>query len=378
MKNLLTTSGVIFLVTLLILPGCSGATSERPARIAFAAHYKDSRGWYIVSMNEDSSNQTKLARFVNVGQHDQWWSRDGRLVYIEGAYREPATWLSMTDADGSNRRRILDISGMVITVMSLSPDGDTVLLASRAATPREKPLGPAPENMSRYTDFYSLDVAGGALRQLTDTPDIRKENAVFSPDCRKIAFIGRTHDPVTHYDIYVMNADGSDLRRLTHHDSFMMLGDRSLQWSPDSKKVLFSMDNVFIEDTRHWGDIFLLDVNSGKVTNLTDSGSDDDAGARWSPDGRKIAFTSGNFSRGGDYTYGVCIMDADGSNKVKLEAALYQACWLADGKRLLAVHRVAEKVYSLVIIGIDGKNMQTLLTSGDAYGVTYYSVWVSR
>jgi Tol biopolymer transport system component len=375
MKKLMV---VMLTLILMLLPVCNGTTGGRPARIAFSAHYKDSRGWYVVSMNEDGSNQTKLARFTNIGQHDQWWSHDGRLVYLEGDYREPANWLSITDADGGNRRRILDISGMVITIMSLSPDGNTVLLACRAATPRENPPGPAPENMGSYIDFYSLDVDSGALRRLTDTPDIRKENAVFSPNGRKIAFLGRTDDPATHYDIYVMNADGSNLRRLTHHDSSMMLHDRSLHWSPDSRKVLFSMDNVFISDIRHWGDLFLLDVNSGRVTNLTDSGSDDDVEARWSPDGRKIAFTSGNSTRSGDFTYGICIMDADGSNRVKLDGALSQPCWLPDSKRLLAVRRVAEKVYSLVIIGIDGNNMQTLLTSGDNYSVTYFPVWVSR
>ena len=133
------------------------------------------------------------------------------------------------------------------------------------------------------------------------------------------------------------------------------------------------MDNVFIDDTTHYGDIFVIDVAKGSLANLTNSPDADDVEACWSPDGKKIAFTSGN-----DANYSVYIMDADGRNVVKVHDSITQPSWLPDGKRILAVHRVAERVYALVFIDADGKNMKTLVESGDKFSVTYYPIWLSE
>src|SRR4030042_1118785 len=163
MKNLLIISVVL---SLIFLPGCFNVTEEKPARIAFAGIEKDRKGWYVFSMEPDGSDRILLARHLNSGQHEQWWSDDGRLVYVEGAYREPAIWLSVIDVDGTNHRQVLDISGMVIRLMAISPDGETILLVCRAATPRENPEGQSPENVGTTAEFYSLDADSGAIRRL--------------------------------------------------------------------------------------------------------------------------------------------------------------------------------------------------------------------
>ncbi len=374
----------IIIVLIAFMSGCDREVKDLPERIAFVGIEKERQGWNIFSMEPDGSNLVRLARQLNIGQHDQWWSDNGRLVYIEGDYREPLVWLSVIDADGTNQRRVLDISGMIIRSMAISPDGSTILFVCRAAFPREHPEGPAPEGVGTVMEFYSLDIESGAIKCLTDTPDISKETAAYSPDGKKIAFIGRTDNPATDYDIYVMKADGRNLRRLTFHDSSMMLHDRNLRWSPDNRKVIFSLGTVFYSDIRHYSDIFIVDVETGEETNLTDSADDNDAEACWSPDGRKIAFSSGHHADNREYslTWGVYTMNTDGTEMEKTGDNLSQSVWLPDNRRLLAVRFDGERKYSLVTVDTENETKQTLITCGEEpeyrFAVAYYPVRLPR
>ena len=372
MKKLVILCAVVMMFTLLLPLSVSCKDTTTAARIAFFGHYEDGSGWYIVSMDEDGSGQVELTRWPTVGNHRQSWSRDGTLAYIEGAWGEPPTWLCLVDADGNNQRRLLDITELEVDNMSMAPQGNTVLLSVNVKHSIEIPHEGHTDIEIKYDrDLYAVDVATGTLKRLTNSPDILEQYAVFSPDGRRITFFGRTADPWTLYDVYVMDADGRNQRRLTSNDGSMDLRDRSLQWSPDSREILFSMENVFIDDMTYYSDIFVIDVTKGSLANLTNSPRVNDVQGQWSPDGKKIAFTSGN-----DADYGVYIMNADGRNVVKVHDSMSQPSWLPDGQRILAVHRVAERVYALVIIDADGKNMKTLVESGDKFSVTYYPIWL--
>ena len=156
----------------------------------------------------------------------------------------------------------------------------------------------------------------------------------WSPDGKKIAFTADLH---TH--VYVMDADGRNLERVvpvhfkarptwspdgtkiasTRFEELIVFdletkvetrvflngrdnGFRDAAWSPDGKQIAFTI--------RHdrQNDIYVIDVDGGKLRRLTDNDFNDAAPA-WSPDGRRIAFYS---NRGG---MGICLMDAaDGRN----------------------------------------------------------------
>jgi len=114
----------------------------------------------------------------------------------------------------------------------------------------------------------------------------------FSPDGRQIAFYVVEYDMPqggSKSEIYVMNADGSNLRQMTHTTKL----DYQPRWSPDGKTILFL-------STRENGvQVWMMPVNGGEPYQLTDiSTSVEDF--RWSPDGKYFLFSSKVFPECGD------------------------------------------------------------------------------
>lgn len=86
-------------------------------------------------------------------------------------------------------------------------------------------------------------------------------------------------------DIYMMNDDGSNLRRLTN----AAFDDSGPRWSPDGKQVVFErdFDASFVEHNQ----FFIIDADGRNERLFMHNHPSDDRPA-WSPDGRHIAFSS--------------------------------------------------------------------------------------
>ncbi|MEJ7812573.1 MAG: S9 family peptidase [Gemmatimonadaceae bacterium] len=113
------------------------------------------------------------------------------------------------------------------------PDGKTIVFSALRVDQAEYQW--------RQSDIYSVDVAGGAIKQLTrrNGPD---NNPVISPDGRYIAYTGYDSTDATWIDskLYVMNADGSNARVI---NGDMDRSPSGMLWAPDGSGVYFNAEN---------------------------------------------------------------------------------------------------------------------------------------
>ena len=123
-----------------------------------------------------------------------------------------------------------------------------------------------------------------------------------------------------------MDADGSKQRLLVSAPK--TTGE--ISWSPDGEKIMY----VPRVGKRGYGEIYLVDVEDGTSINLTNSPDIHDCDPAWSPDDKKIAFSSGKYG-----SEQIHVMDVDSSNLIKLTDEEFggydESQWSPDGKRFL-------------------------------------------
>lgn len=246
----------------------------------------------LFTVRPDGSGQRQITRFADsAGGSLSHWSPDGsRIVFTrrwnpDGPNEREQIYVA--NADGSSLRPI-NLRGVEPIQPTWFPDGQRILFLDLASTPT----------------FKIVNADGTGLRA-AGMPPFGDSACVFGDGKRVAVLRPRTPGDDEVLAIFVVRLDTRSARRISPWGSYT----GTIDCSPDGKRVVFGKPafgpprsaNVFTIRTDGTGLRQLTHSRGGRVNNNPNS---------WSPNGKKIIFTS---NRGGRTDRVLFVMNADGS-----------------------------------------------------------------
>jgi TolB protein len=138
----------------------------------------------------------------------------------------------------------------------------------------------------------------------------------FAPNGQEIVFIS---DRPGHPQLYIMNIDGGNMRRLTTDGP-----SDSPAWSPRGDKIVFTM-----RQPRGNYDLYVYDLPTSKITKITNNQRNNE-NPTWSPDGRFVVFSS---TRSGKNEIYIMAIDGSGTRKLaEIPGNSYTPSWSPNFK----------------------------------------------
>ncbi len=254
-------------------------------RIVYTSEDGGDSEYDVFLMNGDGSNPRNLTLDVPDAPEDYdtnldqgglpCWSPDGNSLAYE-LWVGPGYGLGLMNPDGSGKRLLPRPEGLSCYRPSFSTDGKQLLFDARPLLD-EYTFGPG--------DIYLMDLESGKVTKLTTDP-AAEQDACFSPDGKQIAFVRQRELPDgDRGELWLMDSDGKNARRLTpeseddfHHPA----------WSPDGAWLACTL----CKGGGQVGDIGLVGVSDGQVTNLTENLDGDEYGPFWTWDGSHILYAT--------------------------------------------------------------------------------------
>jgi len=156
----------------------------------------------------------------------------------------------------SARTSIISVNDK-IREYEISKDGDKVIFNARG-------------------DLFHVDVKTGEAKNLNETNGEHERNVIWAPNNELIAYVS---DKSGEDEIYVSKPDGSDVKQIT---TGAVSYRYAMKWSPDSKKLLASDKSMRL---------YLIDVDSKKVTEIAKSKQWEITDFNWSPDSKFVVYS---------------------------------------------------------------------------------------
>ncbi len=233
------------------------------------------------------------------GENDRVWLSDGKARFSGGVVWTPdGKRAAAVVYDGDYAPYVLELkTGNVQNMLkwlpqnaagdyihaAWSPDGIWLtLIADRRIT-----------NTIIHADIYKVNAVNGRYVRMTNFPKLQPSHPVWSPDGKRLAFYGlnepKENGGHVNYEVYTVNADGSNLVNLTNHPTL----DKVRSWSPDGKKIVFRSWRSVLDgaEPKNVPDLYMMNPDGSDVERLTFSAALE-FDASWSPDSQWIVYAS--------------------------------------------------------------------------------------
>lgn len=186
--------------------------------------------------------------------------------------------------------------------------------------------------------------------------DITENNSSTINRVRKIAFVSKRDG---NFEIYTVNEDGTDLKRLTSNKN----DDLKPQWSPDGKRIMY-----LSKKGKEFTIRVMNDDGSGQVEIARNCVID--YPPLWSPDGVKILFVAKSKNKNI-----ICTVDADGSNLTRLSEIDTEgsySSWSPDGRKILYLEKYRKENY-IYLMNPDGTERLKITKEDGTYKAPTWS-----
>jgi len=268
----------------------------------------------------DGENITLFIKDIRI-RGDIAWSPDGKKIAFVGSGRiPPDSRFYLVDMQGKIRT-LAYLSLMHVDNLEWAPDGRIVFEATVYQKIDGNTTGLSGMRIGNTfyaivgSDIYIMNADGTNITKIIE----KGSNPTWSPDGKYILFISEHEDE--YGTVYIMNTNDGNMIKSPVQGNYPV-------WSPDGKKIAFVRSIPETEKIRV-PQIFVINIDGSNLTMLTHFRSEDFVSGEYSigelsysPDGRKIAFTMGRWKDTGKGYFvrysEIYIMNADGTNLIRL------------------------------------------------------------
>jgi len=240
----------------------------------------------------------------------------------------PVLSIFTVSPDGSDAHRLSPDDGAEYGNVTWSPDG------TRLAFDRFERDGD-----SSQEGIYVMRADGSDLHEIyrSALKPVSVRDIAWSPDGSQIAFVRTDYsesgsEAEDSLDVFVMNADGSNLRQVTRGTQFTSVG-----WTPDGKGFLVTIQRLADDGEHFTYDLGVVGLDGKIDRELTDDGVSMEPS--WSPDGTRITFLRSRGENSRDSSRDVMVMSGEGGPATALThlepgAVAAWPTWAPDGSRV--------------------------------------------
>lgn len=286
-----------------------GAWSPDGTRLFFASTQSGRQNIYLMSVEPFVPNA--LIESSTDDMHFPSYSSDGRKIVFQKANK-----------DQTGEIRVMDVATKKISTVvrtqstdgypKFSPDSNSIVFQER---------------LNGNSEICLIRADGsGEIQDLTQN-EARDVKPAWSPDGSQIVFSSNRDGNYELYQIYLMNADGSNQHRIYYSNAMNV----DTSWSPDGHEIMFTSDK---EDggTGNF-EIFAVEPETTTPERRLTFRHGYDIYPAYSPDGKHVAFVGK-----GDGNSEIYLMNADGTGLVRLTRDLAEdtePSWSPDGTKIV-------------------------------------------